>query len=156
MTGARNDDGIAKTGKQNSDGKPTQSAKQDGSYKMAIQKRSKPTIAGSAKNIKIRPSKQKVNKWPNVFVSRLYPELEAEDLKAYLEVELGILVKTDLVRKSDWHSSWHLTSECPDPSVFMNGDIWPERAIVRWWREKRSTTATNTTIEKTGSAMGNI
>ena len=37
----------------------------------------------------------------------------------------------------DTYSSFHITSVCEDPSVFMKDDLWPERAFVRWWREAK-------------------
>ena len=37
----------------------------------------------------------------------------------------------------DTYASFHITCECPDPSVFMSDDLWPEEAFVRWWREPK-------------------
>jgi hypothetical protein len=46
--------------------------------------------------------------------------------------------------KYNSYTSFHVTSHCPDPSVFMDCNLWPKNAFVRWWRENRDRKDTNT------------
>ena len=43
---------------------------------------------------------------------------------------------------TDHYSSFHITSECCDPSVFLDTNIWPEGSMVRWWCHKKDSAST--------------
>ena len=73
-----------------------------------------------------------------VFVSRLGPDETEATIKTYLETTLKLDVKVELCKLSNTQSSFHITSECPNPSVFMADDIWPVGVYRRWWRQQRT------------------
>jgi len=72
-------------------------------------------------------------RWANVFVSRLEPGLKDDDLKKYLDDILKVRCSVERVKDTEWYSSFHIKCECEEPEGFMNSEIWPEGAYVRWW-----------------------
>ena len=36
--------------------------------------------------------------------------------------------------KFDTYSSYHITCECSNTSVFLDPSLWPEDIFIRWWR----------------------
>ena len=69
----------------------------------------------------------------DVFVSRLDPQLTVCDLQNYLVGKLHIEEDVELVKVTEYLSSFHVYSQCSQPNVFMSADLWPEGAYVRWW-----------------------
>ena len=53
--------------------------------------------------------------------------------------------KVEIAKKTEWYSSFHITCYCEEPAIFMNPDVWPEGAYLRWWK-KASIKSTNTEI----------
>ena len=49
----------------------------------------------------------------------------------------------EVVKVTDHYPSFHITSECRDPSVFLDANIWPEGSLVRWWRDKKDSASTS-------------
>ena len=76
-------------------------------------------------------------RFANVFVSRLEPGLEPEAIKAYLDETLKVNCKVECTKASQWYTSFHIECVCKDPSVFMNDQLWPDGAYVRWWKPAR-------------------
>ena len=97
------------------------------------------TIIGKATDIRIRASMR----YANVFVSRLDPQVSCEDLCAYLQDIIQVRTTIEAVKVTDHYSSFHITSECGDPSVFLDANIWPEGSLVRWWRHKKDPASTS-------------
>ena len=101
----------------------------------------KKPVVGKAKSVAIRPAKKRL-RLANVFASRLDPDLSDADLKSYLAETLKLSADSLMVacvKRSEWHTSFHVKCECENPSIFMNEEIWPEDAYVRWWREPKKT-----------------
>ena len=74
----------------------------------------------------------------NVFATRFDPDTTEEEVKTHLVDVLKIEVNVEQCKsKYDTYTSFHITAQCEDPSVFMNPDIWPEDTYVRWWRTPR-------------------
>ena len=96
-------------------------------------------IIGKATDIRIRASMR----YANVFVSRLDPHLSCEDLSDYLLDTIHVRPTIEVVKVTDHYSSFHITSECRDPSVFLDANIWPEGSLVRWWRDKKDYASTS-------------
>ena len=94
--------------------------------------RKRKEIIGSAKNLPIRAAKPML-RVADVFASRLDPQLTACDLHNYLVGKLHIEVDVELVKVTEYLSSFHVYSQCSQPNVFMSADLWPEGAYVRWW-----------------------
>ena len=106
-------------------------------------RRNKPTVTGSATDIRIKGAKR----FANIFVSRLDPSVTPEELKRYLDDTLRVHVTAEAVTVSTRYSSFHVTCECMQPTVFMNSAIWPEGAGVSWWRSnKRNITTSDTEL----------
>ena len=78
-------------------------------------------------------------RFANVFATRFDPDVTDEQLLGYLKKRLpGQDLKVETVpTRYNTYASFHITSKCQDPSVFMNCDLWPKGAYVRWWRENR-------------------
>jgi hypothetical protein len=107
-----------------------------------VKNRGTQQIVGKARDLAIKPAKKRV-RLANVFASKLDPDLPATDLQSYLAGALSLDeadIMVEVVRRSEWHSSFHIKCHCLNPSVFMDGDIWPEDAYVRWWREPKQPT----------------
>ena len=96
-------------------------------------------VIGKATDIRIRASMR----YANVFVSRLDPKVSCEDLCAYLQDIIQVRPTIEAVKVTDHYSSFHITSECRDPSVFLDANIWPEGSLVRWWRHKKDPASTS-------------
>ena len=96
-------------------------------------------VIGKATDIRIRASMR----YANVFVSRLDPKVSCEDLCAYLQDIIQVRPIIEAVKVTDHYSSFHITSECRDPSVFLDANIWPEGSLVRWWRHKKDPARTS-------------
>jgi len=83
-----------------------------------------------------------VNRLPrrlaNVFISRFDPDVTADQVKRYLEEKLNLKIDVESVKtRFDTYASFHVKCTCEDPSVFMDEELWPDKAYVRWWREKK-------------------
>ena len=75
----------------------------------------------------------------NVFASRFDPDITAEQLTGYLQKETKLTVQVEKVKtKFDTYSSFHIKCRCEKPEIFMDENLWPEKAYVRWWREKKT------------------
>ena len=96
-------------------------------------------VIGKATDIRIKASMR----YANVFVSRLDPKVSCEDLCAYLQDIIQVRPTIEAVKVTDHYSSFHITSECRDPSVFLDANIWPEGSLVRWWRHKKDPASTS-------------
>ncbi len=77
-------------------------------------------------------------KFASVFVTRFMQNLDQEVLQRYLQEKLKFDVKCEkIVTRISRFASFHITTECPDPKVFMEPDIWPDCAYVRWYYKPR-------------------
>ena len=78
----------------------------------------------------------------SIFATRFGPNVTSIDLEGYLRGKLNLDLKVERVAtRYNTYASFHVTCECPDPSVFMTDDLWPESTFVRWWREPKPTQA---------------
>ena len=94
-------------------------------------------VIGKAQNSGLR-TVQKIfrQRRANVFATRFDPAVSSEQVKAYLKKCLNLDATVEAVQtRFDTYASFHITCECPDPSVFMSDDLWLEESVVRWWRE---------------------
>ena len=87
-----------------------------------VSKPKKGAVIGKARNLSIKAAKR----FANVFVARLDPNENEVSIKRHLESTLKLDVTVELCKQSDSQSSFHLSCLCPDPSVFMSDDLWPE------------------------------
>ena len=93
---------------------------------------------GRAKGSGIKSASGKL--FANVFATRFERHVTATDVTNYLNQRLGrgITLTVEAVpTKFDSYSSFHITCECPDTSIFMDPSLWPEDIFVRWWRNPR-------------------
>ena len=91
-------------------------------------------ITGRAKGSGIKSASGK--RFANVFATRFERHVTATDVTNYLNQRLGpgITLTVEAVpTKFDSYSSFHITCECSDTSVFMDPSHWPEDIFVRWW-----------------------
>ena len=112
-----------------------------------VSKPKKVAVIGKARNLPIKAAKR----FANVFVARLDPNENEVTIKRHLESTLKLDVTVELCKQSDSQSSFHLSCLCPDPSVFMSNDLWPEGTYLRWWRQpkpKLRTGSTDTTVQQ--------
>ena len=112
-----------------------------------VRKPKKGAVIGKARNLPIKAAKR----FANVFVARLDPNENEVSIKRHLESTLKLDVTVELCKQSDSQSSFHLSCLCPDPSVFMSDDLWPEGTYLRWWRQpkpKLRTGSTDTTVQQ--------
>ena len=100
-------------------------------------------VIGKATGISITAIKRK--RFANVFATRFPPNVEAAEVKSYLEKELGFQIncKKLISRFPQEYSSFNITAQCNDPAVFMNSDLWPEHCLVRWFRPPKKVDNTN-------------
>ena len=82
----------------------------------------------------------------DVFVTRLAPEVTTDDILRHLKQNLSIEAKVDLVKATNNYSSFHINAKCQFPRKLIDTDLWPEGAIVRWWRTPRPKAPSNVTI----------
>ena len=100
-------------------------------------------VIGKARNVTIKAAKPKL-RLANVFVTRLDPQLTEGDLKSYLVTNLKLdNITVELVKSTEFHTSFHVKCECVSPSVFLNDNLWPDGAYVRWWQDKKENTDSN-------------
>ena len=78
-----------------------------------------------------------------VFLPVVYHQLSCEDMSDYLLDTIHVRPTIEMVKVTDHYSSFHITSECRDPSVFLDANIWPEGSLVRWWRDKKYCASTS-------------
>ena len=112
-----------------------------------VSKPKKGAVIGKARNLSIKAAKR----FANVFVARLDPNENEVSIKRHLESTLKLDVTVELCKQSDSQSSFNLNGLCPDPSVFMSDDLWPEGTYLRWWRQpkpKLRTGSTDTTVQQ--------
>ena len=112
-----------------------------------VSKSKKGAVIGKARNLPIKAAKR----FANVFVARLDPNENEMSIKRHLESTLKLDVTVELCKQSDSQNSFHLSCLCPDPSVFMSDDLWPEGTYLRWWRQpkpKLRTGSTDTTVQQ--------
>ena len=107
-------------------------------------KRKPQGIKGTAKSeLKI----VKPKRLANVFASRFDPQVTEDQLKNYLEKQTSLTVEVEKVQtKFDTYSSFHIKCRCENPQIFMDENIWPEEAYVRWWRESKQKDATGLAV----------
>lgn len=85
---------------------------------------------------------QRRMRFANVFATRFDADVTEDQVLRYLKKRLpDIDLNVQAVStKYKTYTSYHITSYCPDPSVFMDCNLWPKNAFVRWWRENRKDT----------------
>ena len=101
----------------------------------SVKNKNRKEVIGKGTGLSFRAKEN--TRFANVFVSRLEPGLETETVKNYLDKTLNVNCKVECSRASEWYTSFHIECVCIDPSVFMNDQIWPDGAYVRWWKPDR-------------------
>ena len=122
-------------------------APQPSQQQPTVSKPKKGVVIGKARNLTIKAAKR----FANVFVARLDPNENEVTIKRHLDSTLKLDVTVELCKQSDSQSSFHLSCLCPDPSVFMSDDLWPDGTYLRWWRQpkpKSRTGSTDTTAQQ--------
>ena len=97
-------------------------APQPSQQQPTVGKPKKGVVIGKARNLTIKAAKR----FSNVFVARLDPNENEVTIKRHLDSTLKLDVTVELCKQSDSQSSFHLSCLCPDPSVFMSDDLWPD------------------------------
>ena len=97
-------------------------------------------ITGKARDSGIQTvAKQPRKRFANVFATRFAPDVTANCLEIYLKEQLQLDLRVVTVKtRHSTYASFHITSVCTDPSVFMKDSLWPEDTFVRWWREPKT------------------
>ena len=124
--------------------------------KPAASKRAAKRPAATSRNSDVGERKLPIKaalRLANVFVSRLGPDESEATIKRYLETTLKLDVKVELCKLSETQSSFHVTSLCPNPSVFMDDDLWPVGVYRRWWRQHRSASTDEETAVRTADTQ---
>ena len=76
-------------------------------------------------------------RFANVFATRFRPDVTPEGLLNHLTRKLKVDMKVEPVTtKYGGYRSFHITSQCKDPTIFMQEDVWPANIQVRWWRKE--------------------
>ena len=122
-------------------------APQPSQQQSTVSKPKKGVVIGKARNLTIKAAKR----FANVFVARLDPNENEVTIKRHLDSTLKLDVTVELCKRSDSLSSFYLSCLCPDPSVFMSDDLWPDGTYLRWWRQpkpKSRTGSTDTTAQQ--------
>ena len=73
----------------------------------------------------------------DVFVTRLAPDVTVDDIIKHVKDNLNIPARVELVKATNNYCSFHINATCKMPSKLIDPDLWPEGAIVRWWRTPR-------------------
>ena len=76
----------------------------------------------------------------NVFITRLTPTCQSDDVKRFISDNLGLdatVTKIDN-RNAALFSSFHISCKCDDPRVFFDEKLWPENVFYRRWHFKRA------------------
>ena len=83
------------------------------------------------------------DKRSHVFVTRLSPDCEADDIVGFIATNLNLTAEVEKLKTNhdDIFSSFHISCAC-EPKVLLNADLWPEHCLVRrWWNRSRNTNA---------------
>lgn len=76
----------------------------------------------------------------HIFVTRLSPDCEEDDIVAYIDANLHLTATVEKITGTahdEVFSSFHVSCQC-EPSILMNADLWPEHCLVRrWWLRSR-------------------
>ena len=92
---------------------------------------------GKAKESGLRTVGVKLRK-ANVFATRFDPQVTETDMKNHLRGQLGLNIEVEAVNtKYNTDASFYISCMCPEPSVFMFCELWPDMIFVRWWREPK-------------------
>jgi len=99
-----------------------------------VQKQNK-RIIGSA-TVQGITAATKRGKRANIFATRFAPDQCPDKLKQYLDNKLNANVTcTRLASKyPDSYSSFYVSAEIAEPTVFLDSQLWPEGIYVRWFR----------------------
>lgn len=130
-------------GEQNLNGGAGTTNKVRSSATVQIQPRSfrQQGIKGKNKSTGIRTVKRVQRpRIAKVFATGFKPGVTAADLKEYLSNQLCLDMDVEpVIPRSDrpTYVSFRINCECPNPTVFMDEELWPEEASVYWWREPR-------------------
>ena len=76
-----------------------------------------------------------------LFVTRLSPGCTVDDVKSFILRNLDLdanVTKITNTRNASYFSSFHVSCECIDPSVFYNENLWPEHVLYRRWYPPRT------------------
>ena len=80
-------------------------------------------------------------KTAHVFVTRLPPDCESEEVQAHIRVNLNLEATVEKIRNprsSNEYLSFHVSCVCDDPKVFFEPSLWPEHCLYRrWWPPRR-------------------
>ena len=93
--------------------------------------------SGEAVNSKIAGIKQV--KSAELFVTRLSPECEPDDIVEYISANLNLTPNVEKIENAsnEHFSSFHISCECDDPKVFYNVNLWPQHVRFRRWYPPR-------------------
>ena len=86
----------------------------------------------------------------SVFASRFPPELEAEELAAYLGELLQGVTCEKITTEQKRYSSFKVTAICEKVSDIYNEKLWPDGVHVRRYFEARKPAGKNATLPKGG------
>ena len=81
-------------------------------------------------------------KTAEVFVTRLSPECQADDVQNFILVNLYLQAtvrKITNTRNATQFSSFHISCACNDPRVFFDEKLWPEHVLYRRWYPPKRT-----------------
>ena len=97
----------------------------------------RPGVIGRANHNTLR-TVVKPKRLANVFATRFDPSTSADEIHKYLVDKLNLDITVEkLNTRFDTYSSFHIKCRCDDPQVFMQEDLWPTDALIRWYREPK-------------------
>ena len=94
-------------------------------------------VSGAAKGSGIGTVKKMAKeKYASIFASRFTTDVTDSQLKSYLEQQLPghEFVVNQVNTRYNTYRSFHVWCACPNPSVLLKEEVWPEGAYVRWWK----------------------
>ena len=101
------------------------------------QRRKNSPVSGAAKDSGIGTVKKMAKeKYASIFASRFTTDVSDSQLKSYLEQQLPghEVVVNHVNTRYNTYRSFHVWCACPNPSVLLKEEVWPEGAYVRWWK----------------------
>ena len=94
-------------------------------------------LTGTARGSGIRTVARKARS-ANLFVSRLHIDVTEQMLADWLQTKLDLdVLVTAISTRFDYYRSFKVQAICSDPAVFLHESLWPDGALVRWWRPRR-------------------
>ena len=119
---------------------PASTEDKDKEWREVPPRRKKKTqvVVGKSCNTSRKLISARPGRYVSLFISRLSPDDEVEDVQTYIKDEFGIDLKCEKLKtKFNDYSSFKAEGFCENLNVFYDADRWPENVLVRRYFTKR-------------------